>query len=100
MPHALRTVWIILPHLRLPASRLDRFLSGLGECGSFHREFLCNLSISQHLVAVGALAGIQPYINSSIIIQLLTVAIPALERMQREGGEEGKKKIQSITRYS
>ena len=44
--------------------------------------------------------GIQPYINSSIIIQLLTVAIPALERMSREGGEEGKKKIQSITRYS
>ena len=44
--------------------------------------------------------GIQPYINSSIIIQLLTVAIPALERMQREGGEEGKKKIQSITRYA
>jgi len=44
--------------------------------------------------------GIQPYINSSIIIQLLTVAIPALERMQKEGGEEGKKKLQSITRYS
>ncbi len=44
--------------------------------------------------------GIQPYINSSIIIQLLTVAIPALERMQREGGEEGKRKLQSITRYS
>ena len=44
--------------------------------------------------------GIQPYINSSIIIQLLTVAIPALELMQREGGEEGKKKLQSITRYA
>ena len=44
--------------------------------------------------------GIQPYINSSIIIQLLTVAIPALERMARDQGEEGKKKIQSITRYS
>ena len=44
--------------------------------------------------------GIQPYINSSIIIQLLTVAIPALERMAKEGGEEGKKKIQSITRYA
>ena len=44
--------------------------------------------------------GIQPYINSSIIIQLLTVAIPALERMAREGGEEGKRKIQSITRYA
>ena len=44
--------------------------------------------------------GVQPYINSSIIIQLLTVAIPALERMQHEEGEEGKKKIQSITRYA
>ena len=44
--------------------------------------------------------GVQPYINSSIIIQLLTIAIPALERMAREGGEEGKKKIQSITRYT
>ena len=44
--------------------------------------------------------GIQPYINSSIIIQLLTVAIPALERLQKEGGEEGKRKLQSITRYS
>ena len=44
--------------------------------------------------------SIQPYINSSIIIQLLTVAIPALERLQREGGEEGRKKIASITRYT
>lgn len=43
--------------------------------------------------------GIQPYINSSIIMQLLTIAIPALERMQKEGGEEGRKKIASITRY-
>lgn len=44
--------------------------------------------------------SIQPYINASIIIQLLTVAIPALERMAKDGGEEGRKKIQSITRYS
>ena len=44
--------------------------------------------------------GIQPYINASIIIQLLTVAIPALERMAKEEGEEGKKKIERITRYS
>ena len=44
--------------------------------------------------------GVQPYINSSIIIQLLTVAIPALERLARDGGEEGKKKIQAITRYA
>ena len=44
--------------------------------------------------------SIQPYINASIIIQLLCVAIPALERLSKEGGEEGKKKIASITRYS
>ena len=44
--------------------------------------------------------GIQPYINASIIIQLLTIAIPALERMAKEEGEEGKKKIERITRYS
>ena len=44
--------------------------------------------------------GVQPYINSSIIIQLLTIAIPALERLAREGGEAGKKKIAAITRYA
>ena len=44
--------------------------------------------------------SIQPYINASIIIQLLTVAIPALERLAKDGGEEGRKKIQSITRYT
>ena len=43
--------------------------------------------------------GVQPYINSSIIIQLLTVAIPPLERLAKEGGEEGRKKIAAITRY-
>lgn len=42
--------------------------------------------------------SITPYINSSIIMQLLTVAIPALEKLQKEG-EEGRKKIASITRY-
>ena len=42
--------------------------------------------------------GISPYINASIIVQLLTVAIPALERMSKEG-EEGKKKIDKITRW-
>ena len=44
--------------------------------------------------------SIQPYINASIIIQLLTIAIPALERLAKDGGEEGKKKIQAITRYA
>ncbi len=43
--------------------------------------------------------SISPYINASIILQLLTVAIPALERMVKDGGEEGRKKIASWTRY-
>ena len=44
--------------------------------------------------------SIQPYINASIIVQLLTIAIPALERMAKEEGEEGKKKINKITRMA
>ncbi len=43
--------------------------------------------------------GIQPYITASIILQLLCVAIPALERLSKEG-EEGRKKINQITRYT
>ena len=42
--------------------------------------------------------GVNPYITSSIIVQLLTIAIPALEEMQKDG-EDGKEKIQKITRY-
>ena len=42
--------------------------------------------------------GVSPYINASIIIQLLTVAIPALERLAKEG-VEGRRKINKITRY-
>ena len=44
--------------------------------------------------------SIQPYINASIIIQLLTIAIPYLERLSKEGGEDGKKKITKITRIT
>ena len=44
--------------------------------------------------------GIQPYINSSIIIQLLTIALPPLERWAKEEGEEGKKKINMLTRIT
>ncbi len=57
------------------------------------------------MISGGALAngaflaiGISPYINASIIIQLLTVAIPALERLSKQG-DEGRKKINVITRY-
>jgi len=49
-------------------------------------------------LGVGAL-GILPYINSSIIIQLLTPLIPALERLQKEEGELGRQQITRYTRY-
>ena len=44
--------------------------------------------------------SITPYITASIIVQLLTMAIPALERMVKEGGEEGRKKQAKIMRYA
>ncbi len=44
--------------------------------------------------------SISPYITASIIVQLLTMAIPAMERMVKEGGEEGRKKQAMITRYA
>ena len=44
--------------------------------------------------------SIQPYINASIIIQLLGIAFPKLGNLRKEGGEEGKKKIAAITRYT
>ena len=43
--------------------------------------------------------GISPYITASIVMQLLTFAIPALERLSKEGGEEGREKLKRITRY-
>ncbi|HIK25954.1 MAG: preprotein translocase subunit SecY [Thermosynechococcus sp. Uc] len=52
------------------------------------------------LSALGIFAlGILPYINASIIMQLLTAALPSLERLQKEEGEAGRRKISQITRY-
>ncbi len=62
--------------------------------------FINAMSGSAFSMATVFALSIQPYINASIIIQLLTVAIPALERLSKEGGEDGKKKIASITRYT
>ena len=62
--------------------------------------FYNTLSGSAFAQATVLALSIQPYINASIIIQLLTVAIPALERLSKEGGEEGRKKIERITRYT
>ncbi len=46
-----------------------------------------------------AMMGVGPYINASIIAQLLTHVIPALENLQKEGGDEGRKKISQYTRW-
>ena len=43
--------------------------------------------------------GTSPYTTASIVMQLLTFAIPALERLSKEGGEEGREKLGRITRY-
>ncbi|WNC61541.1 preprotein translocase subunit SecY [Thermosynechococcus sp. QS41] len=52
------------------------------------------------LSALGIFAlGILPYINASIIMQLLTAALPSLERLQKDEGEAGRRKISQITRY-
>ena len=64
-------------------------------------DFLTLMSgITGNALANGTLfaLGIGPYINASIIMQLLTVGIPPLERLSKQG-EEGRKKIAQITRY-
>ena len=59
--------------------------------------FARNLTGSSFL-GIGSL-GILPYINSSIVIQLLTPVVPALERLQKEEGELGRQQINRYTKY-
>ncbi len=70
------------------------FLAQTGGAFSFFDAITGGSFSSMAILAL----GINPYITSSIIMQLLTIAIPKLEEMQRDG-EDGKKKIASITRY-
>jgi len=86
--------------IAVPFVNTDALSSYLDSMGNTYLGLLNAMSGGAFAMATVFALGIQPYINSSIIIQLLTVAIPALERMQREGGEEGRKKLQSITRYA
>ena len=73
---------------------LSTFFSGTEMLG--YLNMMSGGALSQ--CAVFAL-GVSPYINASIIIQLLTVAIPALENLAKEG-EEGRRKITRITHYT
>ncbi len=77
-------------------------INGETYSGSFNSGSILDLL---SMITGGALSngaflaiGISPYINASIIIQLLTVAIPALERLSKQG-DEGRKKLSKITRY-
>ena len=86
----------------IPVPFLEIGANGLLGTGSSSATFLDYINImSGNAFNFGTIfaLSITPYINSSIIIQLLTVAIPQLERLSKEG-EEGRKKIAKITRYT
>jgi preprotein translocase subunit SecY len=89
----------VIPVPFLDMTRLAELMNmnGANE-GSSALAYLNTLSGGAFSNATIFAMGVTPYINSSIIMQLLTVAIPALERMSKEG-EAGRKKIATITRY-
>lgn len=86
----------LIAHIPVPGidtSRLQQFFEGnkfLGMLNLFSGGTMQNFSI--------AMMGVSPYINASIIMQLLTMIVPKLEAMQKEG-EEGRRKINQYTRY-
>ena len=85
---------------QLPVPGVDRtyfatwFAQQTGDAFNFFDAFTGGSFLRMSVLAL----NITPYITSSIIMQLLTIAIPKLEEMQRDG-EDGRKKIASITRY-
>ncbi len=85
---------------QLPVPGVDRtyfstwFAQQTGDAFSFFDAITGGSFLNMSILAL----NISPYITSSIIMQLLTIAIPKLEEMQRDG-EDGRKKIASITRY-
>ena len=85
---------------QLPVPGVDReyfsawFAMQVGDSFNFFNAFTGGSFENMSLFAL----NISPYITSSIIIQLLTIAIPKLEEMHKEG-EEGRKKLASVTRY-
>ena len=85
---------------QLPVPGVDRhyienwFATQTGDAFSFFDAFTGGSFLNMSVFAL----NITPYITSSIIIQLLTIAIPKLEEMQKDG-EDGRKKLASITRY-
>ena len=88
----------VIPVPFLDMSALATAMNGMNE-GNTMLAYLNTLSGGAFANATLFAMGVTPYINSSIIMQLLTVAIPPLERMAKEG-EAGRRKIGTITRYA
>lgn len=87
----------VLPVPYINASAIQTWMSSSSTSGTM-LDYFNMLSGSAFSQATLFALSVTPYITSSIVMQLLTIAIPALERMTKEG-EEGKKKINEITRY-
>lgn len=90
-------VFVFMIHIQVPNVDVARWQKLL-ESGSFY-SFLGFLSggALQRLSVIAM--GITPYINASIIMQLMTVVLPQLEELAKKGGEEGRKKISQYTRW-
>ncbi len=90
-------VFVFMIHVQLPNVNQAQW-NQLIQSGAFY-QFLGFLSggALQHLSIIAM--GITPYINASIIMQLMTVVIPQLEEMAKKGGEEGRKSISRYTRW-
>ncbi|MFY9781407.1 MAG: preprotein translocase subunit SecY [Candidatus Baltobacteraceae bacterium] len=90
-------LFVFMIHVQLPGVDEKRW-QDLLRGGSFY-NFLGFLSggALQKLSIIAM--GITPYINASIIMQLMTVVMPQLEEMAKKGGEEGRKKISQYTRW-
>lgn len=82
----------------IPVPGIDSKTFGDSISGYSFLEILASITGGSLENATLFALGISPYINASIIVQLLTVGIPALERLSKQG-EEGRKKIAQITRY-
>lgn len=97
------TFWIMvvvrigcqIPVPGIDVAQVQAYLaSALGDSFSFLNSFTGGSFENMSIFAL----NVTPYITSSIIMQLLTIAIPALEEMQKDG-DDGRKKIIAITRY-
>ena len=85
----------IIPVPGLDTAAIKEYMeSAFGNSGDIISTFTGGSFTQMSIFAL----NVTPYITSSIIIQLLTIAIPALEEMQKDG-EDGRKKITAITRY-